>query len=62
LLYAVADRRVTIIRRDLPRWAEMVAAERMERREQPSLSPDQAEFMQRAKAAAARLGNPNRWQ
>ena len=54
------DRAVTILRRDLPRWAEMRDAERVERRE-PSLSPDQAEFMQRAKASAARLGDSSRW-
>jgi hypothetical protein len=56
------DRAVTILRRDLPRWAEMVKAESIERREAPSLSPDQVRFLQRAKASAARLGDPSRWQ
>jgi hypothetical protein len=56
------DRSVTIIRRDLARWVEMVAAERVERRDAPVLSPDQAEFLQRSKAAAANYGDPSRWQ
>jgi hypothetical protein len=61
------DRSMRVRRRDLPAWHEAAAAERVERRPAARsaperLTPSEVEALQRARATAARYGEPSRHQ